>query len=145
MKLLDANLLLYADNRSAPDHALAYSWLNSALVGTETLLVPWVTSLAFLRVMTHPHAVANPLTVTQAMTFIRGLLARPRVIVGEPDREHLDRVEKLLKATGVGGNLVNDAHLAALALQYDAMVVSFDNDFTRFPGVRWELPTVPPS
>jgi predicted nucleic acid-binding protein len=62
------------------------------------------------------------------------------VINGNPDPRHLTRVEELLAATGRGGNLVNDAHLAALALQYDATVVSFDNDFSRFPGVRWERP-----
>jgi uncharacterized protein len=50
------------------------------------------------------------------------------------------RVEQMLAATGPGGNLVNDAHLAALALQYDAAVVSFDNDFSRFPGVSWDRP-----
>ena len=121
-----------------------YAWVDSARTGTETLLVPWVSSLAYLRVITHPHAVTNPLTVMQAMSFLRDLLARPRVIVGDPDLEHVDPVERLLKATGVGGNLVNDAHLAALALQYDATVVSFDNDFSRFPGVRWERQSAPP-
>ena len=59
----------------------------------------------------------------------------------EPDHLHPDRLGALLSATGIGGNLVNDAHLAALALQYDATVVSYDNDFSRFPGVRWERPT----
>ena len=51
----------------------------------------------------------------------------------------------MLRATGRGGNLVNDAHLAALALQYDATVISYDNDFGRFPGVRWERPPPVPA
>ena len=46
----------------------------------------------------------------------------------------------MLAETGSAGNLVNDAHVAALALQYDATVVTYDNDFGRFPGVRWERP-----
>ena len=70
------------------------------------------------------------------------MLDVPSVTSGEPDRRHLDRVAVLLNATGRGGNLVNDAHLGALALQYDATVISYDNDFGRFPGVRWERPTV---
>ena len=58
----------------------------------------------------------------------------------EPDFRYLERVEMLLRATGVGGNLVGDAHLAALALQHEAAMVRFDHDFGRFPGVRWERP-----
>ncbi|NMD45782.1 MAG: type II toxin-antitoxin system VapC family toxin, partial [Propionibacterium sp.] len=37
-------------------------------------------------------------------------------------------------------NLVNDAHLAALALEHRAEIVSYDNDFARFEGVRWRRP-----
>jgi len=66
----------------------------------------------------------------------------PSVITGEPDLRHASRVRDLLVATGTGGNLVTDAHLGAMALQYDATVVSYDNDFGRFPGVRWERPAV---
>jgi predicted nucleic acid-binding protein len=47
---------------------------------------------------------------------------------------------ELLESAGAGGNLVNDAHLAALALEHGADVVSFDRDFARFEGVRWIMP-----
>ena len=140
MKLLDANVLLYADNKSAQQHETARSWLVAALSGAESLLVPWISSLAYLRISTQPGALSQPLTVAVAIAFLRPMLSNPRVITGEPDQHHLERVEALLAATGRGGNLVNDAHLAALALQYEATVVSFDNDFSRFPGVRWEHP-----
>lgn len=40
----------------------------------------------------------------------------------------------------MGGNLASDAHLAALALEHHATVVSYDNDFSRFKGVRWRSP-----
>jgi predicted nucleic acid-binding protein len=49
-------------------------------------------------------------------------------------------LERLLAPTGVAGNLVNDAHLAALAVEHRAEIVSYDNDFSRFPGVRWITP-----
>ena len=74
---------------------------------------------------------------------MRPVAEAENVLAGEPDRSHLRRVADLLKATGVGGNLVHDAHLAALALQYDATVISYDNNFGRFPGVRWERPPTP--
>ena len=140
MKLLDANVLLYASNARAEQHLVARAWLSDALTGHESVLVPWVTSLAFLRIATNPRAVARPLSISEAFGFLRPLLNHRRVLVVDPDSRHLERVEAMLRATGVGGNLVTDAHLAALAQQHEATVVSFDRDFGRFPGVRWERP-----
>lgn len=140
MKVLDANVLIYADNVRAEQHDVTRRWLQAALVGPESLLVPWMTSLAYLRIVTNPRAVPHPLTLSEAFDFLRQLLTQDAVLVAEPDARHLERVETMLRATGVGGNLVSDAHLAALALQHDATVVSFDRDFGRFPGVRWERP-----
>jgi predicted nucleic acid-binding protein len=45
-----------------------------------------------------------------------------------------------LTRTGSGGNLGNDAHLAALALEHNATVVTYDRDFERYAGVRWRRP-----
>jgi uncharacterized protein len=53
---------------------------------------------------------------------------------------HLDLVAQLLQAVGSGANLVNDAHLGALAIENRGQVVSFDSDFARLPGVEWEQP-----
>jgi toxin-antitoxin system PIN domain toxin len=143
VKLLDANVLLYANNRRADHHESARHWLLAMLAGTESIMVPWICSVAYLRISTHPRTLSNPVSVTAAMKFLRSVMANTRVIAGEPDHLHLDRVEALLASTGRGGNLVNDAHVAALALQYEATVVSYDNDFSRFAGVRWERPTPP--
>jgi len=49
-------------------------------------------------------------------------------------------MRRLIAEMGTAGNVVNDAHLAALALEYDGEVVTFDRDFGRFPGVRWRTP-----
>ena len=141
MKLVDANVLLYADDTAAEHHEKARSWLLAALSSGEILLIPWLVLVAYLRISTLPHLHQQPRSVDGAVKFIRAVLAGGSVIHGEPDDRHLDRVIDLLAATGRGGNLTNDAHLAALALQYDATVISFDNDFSRFPGVRWERPT----
>ena len=45
-----------------------------------------------------------------------------------------------LVAAGVGANLVTDAHIATLAMEYQAEVHSNDSDFGRFPGLRWRNP-----
>ena len=140
MRLIDANVLLYADNEDAQQHDSAQSWLERALQEAETLVVPWISALAFLRISTHGGIHATPNSIGAAVEFLRTVQQAPNVITGEPDDRHLDRLHDLLGPIGLGGNLVNDAHLAALALQYEATVVSFDNDFSRFPGVRWERP-----
>jgi uncharacterized protein len=143
VRIVDGNVLLYAVQSDARHHTESLAWLTSALGGIESVLMPWTSVLAFLRISTHPAVFPEPLTVAEAVHNIRGWLSAPNVLTGEPDRSHLGRVMELLEAVGVGGNLVNDAHLAALALQYEATVVSYDNDFSRFPGVRWQRPTPP--
>jgi toxin-antitoxin system PIN domain toxin len=142
VKLVDVNVLLYASDDTSSHHGSARPWLATALQRTERLVIPWIVTVAFLRISTS-QGYARPLTVEQAVSFVRPLSRAENVVAGQPDERHLDRVADLLTATGVGGNLVNDAHLAALALQYDATVISYDNDFSRFPGIRWERPLVP--
>jgi uncharacterized protein len=96
--------------------------------------------LAFLRLSTHRAVFAHPLNVDDAMGVVRHWLNRPTVVVVEPSVRHAEVLARLLTESGTGGNLVNDAHLAALAVEHDAVLVSFDADFGRFPGVRWEQP-----
>jgi toxin-antitoxin system PIN domain toxin len=142
VKLVDANVLLYAVDRGSTHHALARDWLDRALNGPETILLPWVSLLAFVRLSTHPGIYERPLAVDQALDTVALWLAQPVTVAPEPDARHITHLRDLLAETGRGGNLVNDAHLAALALQHRATVVTFDNDFGRFPGVRWERPAV---
>lgn len=142
MKLVDANVLLYAVDEGAEHHSTAQAWLDRALSGNETILLPWVSLLAFLRLSTHPSVYEHPLTIAQALDVIDAWLETSPAITPEPDSQHPMRMRELLTATGRGGNLVNDAHLAAIALQHGATVTSFDRDFARFPGVNWEEPAI---
>jgi len=140
MKLVDTNVLLYAADRRSLHHESARSWLERTLASGDSLLLPWVCILGFMRISTLPRFFPKPLSAPDAVRFVRTLLNASSVIVPEPDAHHLDRVEKLLTALGQAGNLVTDAHLAALALQYGSSVVSYDYDFALFPDVRWERP-----
>lgn len=140
MKLVDANVLLYAVDASAERHELAKTWIDGAMSGNETVLLPWVCLLAFVRIATHPAIYPRPLRSEQALDVVDVWLARRNVVVPEVGPRHLDAFREMLEATGTGGNLVNDAHLAALARDLGATVVTFDNDFGRFPGVRWAPP-----
>ena len=141
MKVVDANVLLYAVNEEAEHHEVAKAWLDAALSGPESVALPWICLLAFIRLSTHASLFEHPLRVDDALDIVDAWLRAPQVLTADADRRHSGRLRHLLAATGAGGNLTNDAHLAALALQYDATVATFDHDFGRFPGVRWIRPS----
>lgn len=140
MQVVDANVLIYAVNRDAPRHTAARQWLDGALSGHETVGFAWVVVLAFLRLVTRPGLFRRPLTWEEATGVVRAWLDQPASLVLEPTVRHLDIMAGLLSPFGTAGNLVNDAHLAALAVEHGATVASYDGDFGRFPGVSWVSP-----
>lgn len=140
MRLIDANVLIYAANRAAPRHEAARSWINATLSGSETVALPWAVILAFLRITTNPKVMTPPLTARAALSYVDGWLALPTVTTPAPTNRHLTVLLELLEATGVGGNLVSDAHLAALAIEHGATLCSCDTDYARFPGLNWVDP-----
>ncbi len=140
MTLVDANVLLNAVNRSAPDHAVAKRWLDGALSGAAPVGFTWVVLLAVIRLATRPGLFPHPLTADEATTLVRSWLTAPSAVVLQPGPRHLDLLTGLLAASGAAGNLTTDAHLAAVAIESNATVISFDADFDRFTGVRWSRP-----
>lgn len=140
MQLVDANVLLYAVNTRAREHARARNWLRAALTGSEPVAFAWIVTLAFLRVATHPAIFPRPLTPSQASGTVERWLAAPAALTLDPTRRHLPLLRGLLERAGTAGNLVSDAHLAALALEHGATIVSFDRDFARFDGVALRRP-----
>jgi uncharacterized protein len=140
MQLVDANVLLYAVDRRSHHHEEAAGWLDGALNGRETVAFSWAVLLAFVRLGTHPAVFPHPLTVAEAMATARAWLGQPTAVVIEPTTRHLQVLEGLLDETGTAGNLVADAHLAALAIEHACELVSYDADFARFAGVRWRRP-----
>lgn len=140
MQLVDANVLLHAANKGSRQHEQAYSWLAQALGGAETLAFTWLVALAFLRVATNRSVFERPLPPDRAIAVLEAWLAAPASVIVEPTRQHVTLLGGLLVRAGTAGNLVNDAHLAAIALEHNATVVSFDRDFGRFEGVRVKVP-----
>lgn len=140
MLLVDANVLLYAVNTRAREHDRANGWLAEALAGPESVGFSWVVVLAFIRIATHRSLFPSPLETVQAGELVETWLAAPSAVLVEPTTRHLPLLRGLLAEAGTAGNLVNDANLAALALEHDATVVSFDRDFRRFAGVRSQVP-----
>lgn len=140
MKLVDANVLIYAVNASDARSDEAREWLDDALTGREAVGFAWVVVLAFLRLTTRVGLFPSPLAVSEAVAQVRDWVAQPPSVLVAPSSRHLDLLAGLLTGTGTGGNLVTDAHLAALAVEHDAAVVTYDTDFGRFPGVTWHPP-----
>ena len=140
MKLVDANVLLYAVNEDADHHDRSRQWLDTALSGRDTVAFAWIALLAFVRLATREGLFPRPLTPDQAMDRVDAWLAAPPAVVVEATAEHPRLLRQLLGDVGGGGNLASDAHLAALAVEHRCTVVSFDTDFTRFDGLRWQPP-----
>jgi hypothetical protein len=140
VKVVDANVLLYAVNEDDPKHEASRTWLDGALSATETIGLSWLSLLAFLRLATKVGVFPQPLTTGDALQQVQDWLAASPVVVATPTSRHPEILTSLLEAVGSGGNLVNDAHLAALAIELNAEVVTWDNDFDRFEGVHWTTP-----
>jgi toxin-antitoxin system PIN domain toxin len=140
MKLLDANLLLYAVNKDAPLHAQAKAWLETTLSGRETVAFSWNVILAFVRLTTRPGLFRNALSPERAFDLVADWLGQPSATVVNPGPRHLAILRGLLTSLGTGGNLTSDAHLAALAIEQNAELCSCDADFARFAGLDWRNP-----
>ena len=140
MRIVDANVLIYAVNEASTQHATARSWLDRALGGQETVGFAWSVVLAFLRLTTHPAVFAQPLDAARATAIVRTWMEQPTARLIDPTPRHLEILSALLAEAGTAANLVIDAHLAALAIEHDAALVTFDADFGRFRGLRTERP-----
>lgn len=140
MVIVDANVLLYAVNEDAAQHQAARRWLDAALTGREGVGFAWLVLIAFVRISTSDRILPRPLSIDEAMDQVDAWLATPAAVVVDPLQRHVHVWADLMRAAATGGNLVNDAHLAALALEHRASIISFDRDFQRFHGVRHVVP-----
>ena len=136
MILVDTNLLVYATDADSPHHRRARAWFEEVISGTTPVGLAWLVILAFLRVTTRPGVLRRPYTPEEALEFVDEWLAQPYVSLLAPGDNHWPVLRNLLKTSGTAGNLVPDAHLAALAIEHGCTVYSADNDFKRFTGVE---------
>jgi toxin-antitoxin system PIN domain toxin len=140
MIIPDLNLLIYAYNADANEHAAAQQWWADLLTGPEEIGLAWIVILGFVRITTRRGLAARPLPVSTVIDLVRAWLAAPTVRILMPGNDHAPILFDLLEHVGTAGNLTTDAHLAALAIEYRARIASSDYDFARFPKVRWFNP-----
>ena len=136
----DTNLLLYAYREEVPLHDHARDWWESILNGVERVGIPWTVVSAFVRMMTNRSVYSNAIMPTEAFDYVSEWFESPNVGTINPGTRHLALFRRNLEAAGIGGNLVTDAHVAALAMEYQGEVHTSDRDFARFPGLRWRNP-----
>lgn len=140
MILPDINLLLYAYDSKSLYHAKAVEWWQRCLSGSEPVGLASVVLFGFLRIATNGRVFQEPMTPSEAAGHIRSWLAQPIAQVLEPQTDHIGRVLQILETLGTAGNLVTDAQIAALAIEYEAELHTADADFLRIPGVHWLNP-----
>lgn len=140
--IVDANVLLYAVDAKSAFHTAAKEWLEHALNGPTRIGLPWPSLLAFQRISTHPRASVDPLTPADAWDYVHEWLAADATWIPTPGAQHADIVRRLIVNGDLRGNLVTDAHLAALAIEHGIGVCSMDSDFARFPGLAWTNPAL---
>lgn len=140
MTLVDANILLYAVNRSAPEHARAREWLDAQLSGTVRVGLPWPSLLAFVRLATNPLVISQPASMAAAWAQVEQWLAADAAWVPTPGERYAHAMAQYCRAPWMTSRLVPDAHLAALAVEHGLRLCSSDGDFARFPGLDWYNP-----
>ena len=136
----DTNLLVFVYNVDAPQHNSAQQWWDWLINGTERVGAPWVVSTGFIRVISNRRIVPPALAPVEAVDLVGDWFSYPHIEPIDPGPAHMDHFRRFLEVPGSGPNLVPDAHIAAIAMEYDAEVHSADRDFGRFPGVRWHNP-----
>lgn len=140
MNLVDANLLLYAHDSLSEHHQRAKTWWDVQLSGSGPVGLCWPVVVAFIRIATNARLHRRPLTLAEANASVQSWLDQPCVRLLTPTEKHWELFQQMLVAGKAVGNLVTDAHLAALALEHDCVLNSTDNDFARFQGLKWTNP-----
>jgi len=141
--LVDANILLYAVDEASPFHQRARTWLSDQLNGPRRVGFPWHSLVAFVRISTHERASAHPLTPGHAADFIEDWLEPEIAWIPREGAGHARILADLITRYQLRGNIVSDAHLAALAIEHGLEVCLNDSDFARFSEVRWINPVAP--
>ncbi|MEX2034557.1 MAG: TA system VapC family ribonuclease toxin [Xanthobacteraceae bacterium] len=140
MILVDVNLLIYATFENMKQHRAARAWLESQFNGSTRVGLPWACLLGYLRIATNQRAFSGAIKIDDAWDQMKGWLACDPVWIPQPTERHAEVLGTLLSQPGVHGDLVPDAHLAALAIEHGLTLCSTDGDFARFRELKWLNP-----
>jgi toxin-antitoxin system PIN domain toxin len=138
---IDVNVLLYASDQGNPHHRHAIEFLKNRHQDPELFCICWSTLMSYIRIATHPSIFAHPLSPEEALTNIEGLIELPRVRVLTEEEGFIDTYRRVTGSFPVRGNLVPDAHLAAILLQHNVKTIyTNDYDFKKFEFLKVKNP-----
>ena len=140
MILVDANLLLYAEDSLSEHHQAARSWWDAQPSGAEPVCLCWPVLTAFIRIGTNVRLHRRPLTLGEAVERVQSWFDQPCVRIIHPGEQHWAIFQVMLRDGKAIGGLVSDAHLAAMAVEHNCILQSTDVDFARFKGLKWNNP-----
>jgi toxin-antitoxin system PIN domain toxin len=138
--LPDVNVLIHAFREDGADHARYRGWLDGVVNGDEAYGMSPQVLASVARIATHPRIYAAPSRLEETLSFARVLLEQPTCNVVQPGARHFSIFEDLCRRAAATGNLIQDAWLAALAVESGCEWITTDGDFARFPGLRWRRP-----
>lgn len=144
MRAIDANVLIYAEVGSSKRHEAARQLLTELAENPLPWAIPWPCVYEFLRVVTHPRVFHPPVPVETALADLKTVLSSPSlVLLAETDR-HMAVLDQVVRRSGATGNLMHDAHIAALCLEHGVSeLITGDRDFSRFEELRTRNPFAP--
>jgi len=133
-------LLIYATHEFMPEHKLAKAWLEEVLNSQNRVAIPWSNLLAFIRISSNPRIFDRPLSTKEAVEQVKTWYSLENVWVPQPGKNYFEILTELLLQSNASGNLVSDAHLAALSIEHGLTLYSTDSDFAKFKVLKWVNP-----
>ncbi|CAN5384777.1 type II toxin-antitoxin system VapC family toxin [soil metagenome] len=132
----DANIVLYASNEDAPQHAKAKQWLEEQFSSPIVFGLSWQVITAFLRISTNPRAFPQPFDLPEAVEIVDEWIALPNIEILTPTANHWTVFQSLIVEGQTKAALMMDAHLAALAIEHGATLATTDRDFQKFSNLK---------
>ena len=140
MLLPDVNILIYAHREDSPHHVKSLKWLEKLVNSDQAFAMSELVFSGFLRIVTHPKIFNPPSSLNDALFFVSQIRNQANCVIVSPQDRHWDIFTKLCEEANAKGNLIPDAYHAALAIETGSEWVTTDQDFSRFPGLRWSTP-----
>ena len=141
MRAVDTNVLVFSEIRSSPQHETARRVLTELGEGALPWAIPWPCIYEFLRIVTHPRVYHPPVPLSVAVNDLRRILDAPTLVLLKETTRHTEVMSRVLDESGVTGNLIHDAHIAALCFEHGVTeLITGDGDFARFPNLTVSNP-----
>jgi toxin-antitoxin system PIN domain toxin len=143
MILPDVNVLIYAFRQDVPQHTICRPWLADIVSGDARFAISPMALSAVVRITTDARIYKMPSAIEEAFQFCEFLLEQPNCQIVQPGERHWDIFKRLCITTQIRGPRVTDAWFAALAIESGSEWATFDRDYARFPGLKWQVPAAP--